>query len=93
VIILLFLSFKVLKTTNQDSAKPKLVVGENGNPCKYCRSLHDKHYHKIDGKLYLRDNYLKTGKMCDLCHKYSVHKITSNDPEALQLKTHVHIID
>jgi len=32
-------------------------MGENVNPCKYCRGIDGVYYHRIDGKLYKRDNY------------------------------------
>lgn len=92
---------KLIKTSNnnrgrdtnntKDCPNSELVLGKNANPCKYCRGIDGVHYHRIDGKLYKRDNYKKSGVMCDLCKKYPIRDVKKGILTEEQA-THVHII-
>ena len=80
------------KNTDDQSSGSQLVIGENNNPCKYCRGIDGTHYHRIDGKLYKRDNWKKTGTICDLCKNYPIQDVVKGKLTKEQA-THVHIVN
>ena len=83
------------KSNNCDTNKNNdthIEKGLNDDKCHYCRTIDGNHYHHIDGKIYKRPNYKKSGKMCDICMKYSVHKQKQDNLTQKQV-THYHYID
>ena len=77
---------------NKKRKKNYLVMGENNNPCKYCRGINGIHYHRIDGKLYKRDNWKKSGIECDLCKDYPIQEVIPKGKLTQEQATHVHIM-
>ena len=90
--ILGVIAFGKLLPNKSNKSNESLVIGENNNPCKYCRGIDGTHYHRIDGKLYKRDNFKKSGVMCDLCKKYPIQDVEKGTLTKEQA-THVHIVN